>query len=87
MPEYFIFKKGSTVQARPAEDIDTASALKEQGYEKQFEEIIASDEKSALARFASIKKEEKLTVHAFMTGPAIISLVLVIMVVIGFVFT
>ncbi|MBL5899452.1 hypothetical protein [Lelliottia amnigena] len=87
MPEYFIFKKGSAVHARSAADIDAASALKEQGYEKQFEEIIASDEKSALARFASIKKEEQLTVHAFMTGPAIISLALVIMVVIGFVLT
>ena len=44
MPEYFIFKKGSAVHARPAADTDAASTLKEQGYEKQFEEIIASDE-------------------------------------------
>jgi hypothetical protein len=42
--------------------------LTEQGYEKQFEEVIAANETQALARFADIRKEKEIDQHNFLAG-------------------
>lgn len=78
MPEFFFFKKGKRVEALPKTDEQGASRLKQQGYQKLFEEINAVDAEGALARLADIKKEEALTVHAFMTWPAFLSAVVLV---------
>jgi len=75
MPEFFFFRKGNTVKALPKSDLQGATQLKQQGYQKLFEEVNARDEQRALARLADIKKEEEMTVHAFMTWPVVVSLV------------
>ena len=37
-------------------------------YEKQFEEVIAANEKQALARFADIRREKEIDQHNFLAG-------------------
>ena len=87
MPEFIFFKIGNTLSALEKSNVQGARLLLEQGYEKQFEEIMASDSQHALARLADIKKEEALTEHAFMTWPAFAAAVAIIMMVVGYLFS
>ena len=59
MPDYFFFKKGKQTVVLERSAVDVASQLAEQGYKKQFEEVSATDEKHALARFADIRRENE----------------------------
>ncbi|WP_249415149.1 MULTISPECIES: hypothetical protein [Enterobacteriaceae] len=68
MPEYCFFKKGQQIIALERSAADGAFQLTEQGYEKQFEEVNAADEKDALARFADIRKEQQIDHHNFLSG-------------------
>ena len=54
MPEYCFFKKGKHTVALKKSDEQRAFQLTEQGYEKQFEEVIAANEKQALGKRKSI---------------------------------
>ncbi|MFO3905378.1 hypothetical protein AAHD62_12740 [Enterobacter hormaechei] len=86
MPEFVFFKKGNKTTALEKRDVQGARLLLEQGYDKLFEEIIAPDGHHALARLADIKKEEILTERAFMTWPAFVAAVFIIMLVVGYLF-
>ncbi len=68
MPDYCFFKKGKHIVVLERLDVDGAFKLTEQGYEKQFEEIKATDEKHALARFADIRREKRIDHHNFLAG-------------------
>ncbi|CAM7662060.1 hypothetical protein PO654_01870 [Phytobacter diazotrophicus] len=68
MPEYCFFKKGKHTVALKKSDEQRAFQLTEQGYEKQFEEVIAANEKQALARFADIRREKEIDQHNFLAG-------------------
>lgn len=68
MPEYSFFSKGKHTVAVKKFDKDRASALQEEGYEKQFEEVVAADETSALSRFADIRKQKDIDQHNFIAG-------------------
>lgn len=86
MPEFIFFKKGNKTTALEKSDAPGAALLLEQGYEKQFEEVLAADSQRALARLADIKKEEVLTERAFMTWPAFAAAVFIIMLAVGYLF-
>ncbi|MDU4154055.1 MAG: hypothetical protein E7H83_21175 [Enterobacteriaceae bacterium] len=68
MPEYCFFKKGKHTVALKKSDEQRAFQLTEQGYEKQFEEVIAANEKQALARFADIRREKEIDQNNFLAG-------------------
>ncbi|NDO83616.1 hypothetical protein CJP72_23545 [Citrobacter sp. NCU1] len=68
MPEYCFYKKGNQVSALDSSDAEKSAQLARDGWEKLFEEVLATDAESALARLADMRKEEILTEHAFMTG-------------------
>ena len=65
MQDYRFFQKGTNLIAIESENIDAAAQLIAQGFEKQFEEIGAADEKTALIRLLIFVK--------IMTSIAIIS--------------
>lgn len=50
MPEFFFFRKGRQLVAADRKDSAAAERLKADGYQKQFEEIIAPDAERALIR-------------------------------------
>lgn len=68
MTEYCFFKKGEQTVALKKADSEGASLLIKQGFEKQFEEIGAIDEKHALSRFADICREQRIDNHNFLAG-------------------
>lgn len=68
MPDYSFFRKGPDLIAIESANIDAASQLTAQGFEKQFEEISAADEKTALTRFADIHKNNDIDRHNFLAG-------------------
>ena len=68
MPEYCFFKKDKQTVVLKKSEEQRAVELTEQGYEKQFEEIIAANETQALARFADIRKEKEIDQHNFLAG-------------------
>lgn len=68
MVDFVFFKKGKQITALEKSDVDGATQLADQGYEKQFEEIDAHDPEKALLRFLDIRNEEVVTEHAFATG-------------------
>jgi hypothetical protein len=71
MPDYCFFKKGKQTVALERVNLDGASQLTAKGYEKQFEEIYATDEKHALARFADIRRENQIDHHNFLAGTGV----------------
>ena len=49
-------------------DTFKAAQLLDQGFEKQFEEVHAIDEKNALARFADIRSNNQIDHNNFISG-------------------
>jgi len=86
MPEFVFFKKGNKTTALVKSDAQGAALLLEQGYEKQFEEVLAADSQRALARLADIKKEEEIAPFAWATGAIFCGLLFVIMAVVAYLF-
>ncbi|UNK62909.1 hypothetical protein [Buttiauxella ferragutiae] len=72
MPDYCFFKKGKQTVALERVNVDGASQLTAKGYEKQFEEVSATDEKHALARFADIRRENRINHHNFLAGAGVL---------------
>jgi len=68
MPEYCFYKKRNQTVALQKSDNMRATLLTRQGFEKQFEEVIAADEKAALSRFNDIRKEKRIDQHNFRAG-------------------
>lgn len=68
MPDYCFYKKGKNTVVVERSDSDSATQLTKQGFEKQFEEIKAPDEKQALARSADIQREKRIDQHNFISG-------------------
>ncbi|MGB7802833.1 hypothetical protein [Buttiauxella sp.] len=68
MPEYCFFKKGKQTVVLKKSDVEGVSELTAMGYEKQFEEVIATDETHALTRFADIRKQQQIDNHNFLAG-------------------
>ena len=58
MPEYCFFKRGAQIAALERTDAEKTAQLSRDGWEKLFEEVHATDAKSALARLADMRKEE-----------------------------
>jgi len=75
MPEYSFFIKNKQIVALNTSEQEAASQLIEQGFEKQFEEIDAINEKRALARFADIRKDKATDHHNFMAGAIALPLI------------
>lgn len=68
MPDYCFFQKGKQIIVLEKMDVDTASQLMEQGYEKQFEEVSAANEKNAHARFVDIRRDNQIDHNNFLAG-------------------
>ena len=79
MPEYCFFKRGAQIAAQERTDAEKTAQLARDGWEKLFEEVHATDAKSALARLADMRKEEITTEHAFTTGSVFSSIVTAIL--------
>ncbi|CAI0843953.1 MULTISPECIES: hypothetical protein [Enterobacterales] len=75
MPDYCFFKKGKKTVVLESADLDGASQLTAKGYEKQFEEVCATNEKHALARFADIRREKRIDSHNFLAGAGAMPLI------------
>ncbi|WP_192033245.1 hypothetical protein IFU02_011530 [Pantoea agglomerans] len=75
MSEYRFYTKGKYTVALERSDVTRAFDLTEQGYKKQFEEVRASDEKQALARFADIRRDKRIDQHNFLAGAATMPLI------------
>jgi len=74
MPHYCIYKNDKHTLVVNRADESRATLLISQGYDKQFEEVTASDAEAALLRFRDICQEEKTTESAFATGGAFVAL-------------
>ncbi|WP_311791213.1 MULTISPECIES: hypothetical protein [Pantoea] len=68
MPDYRFYKKGQKVVALKSADAPGAALLLKQGYEKQREEICATNENHALTRFMDIRRENRIDQHNFLAG-------------------
>jgi hypothetical protein len=68
MQDYRFFQKGTNLIAIESENIDAAAQLIAQGFEKQFAEIGAAEEKTALTRLADIRKNNDIDRHNFLAG-------------------
>jgi hypothetical protein len=68
MLNYFFFQKGKQIVVLESSDVGKASQLIEHGYEKQFEEVSATNEKNALARFADIRRDNQIDRDDFLAG-------------------
>lgn len=68
MRDYCFFKKAKKIVALEKTDRASASRLIAQGYERQAEEASAENEKDALARFADIRRNNKIDHENFLAG-------------------
>ncbi|MEH0885434.1 hypothetical protein [Enterobacter sp. UNJFSC 003] len=68
MQDYCFFQKGQHYIALERTDVDSAVQLMAQGFEKQFEEVSAQNEQTALARFADIRKNNEIDRTNFLAG-------------------
>lgn len=75
MPEYCFFQKGQQRIAVESADVEQASQLMEQSFEKQFEEVFATDEKNALLRLADIRKNNQIDRGNFLAGAGAMPLI------------
>lgn len=66
--ELHFFRKGEQIAVLERSEAEKTLLLTDQGYEKQYEEIDSPNAEHALARYAGIRKEERTTEHAFITG-------------------
>ncbi|XBS71313.1 hypothetical protein ABK905_10430 [Acerihabitans sp. KWT182] len=74
MPDYCFFKKDKQIAVLERSDMGGASRLAQQGYKKQFEEVNATDEKQALARFEDIRMDKLRDHHNFLSGAGVMPL-------------
>jgi hypothetical protein len=79
MPDYIFFRKGEQIAVLERSEAEKAPLLTDQGYEKQYEEIDAPNAEHALARYADIRKEERTTEDAFITGTVFSTIVTAIL--------
>ncbi|PEI05518.1 hypothetical protein CRM79_21075 [Pantoea agglomerans] len=86
MSDYRFYTKGKHIVALKRSDVNHASDLTEQGYKKEFEEVRASDETEALARFADIRRNQRIDQHNFLAGAATMPLIGVLTAVATFLF-
>ncbi|AEX54784.1 hypothetical protein [Rahnella aquatilis] len=86
MPDYCFFKKGKQTVVLERSDADGAFQLTQQGFEKQFEEVSAIDEKHALNRFSDIRREKRIDQHNFLAGAIAMPLIGVYTAIAGFLF-
>lgn len=86
MSDYCFFKKGKKTVVLNRLDKHGVSRLAEQGYEKQFEEVSATDEKQALARYADILRQKRIDNHNFFAGAGAMPLIGVLTAVAGYLF-
>ncbi|PDO90464.1 hypothetical protein [Kosakonia pseudosacchari] len=68
MTDYCFYQKGKQLVVLKSAEMDAASQLVAQGFEKQFEEISATNEKNALARFADIRRDNQIDRENFLAG-------------------
>lgn len=74
MPHYCIYKKDKHTLVVNRAYESRATLLISQGYDKQFEEVTATNAEAALLRFRDICQEEKTTDSAFATGGVFVAL-------------
>lgn len=86
MSDYRFYSRGKHTVALKRSDVNRASDLTEQGYKKEFEEVRASDETQALARFADIRRNQRIDQHNFLAGAATMPLISVLTAVATFLF-
>jgi len=75
MTEFCFFVKDRQTIVLERADTLRAAQLTQQGYEKQFEEINATDEAQALARFADIRREKQIDQQHFLAGTGAMPLI------------
>ncbi|MBA7853777.1 hypothetical protein HV318_01750 [Enterobacter sp. RHBSTW-00901] len=75
MPDYCFFQKDKQIIVLERTDVNNASQLLEQGFEKQFEEVSAMNEESALTRFADIRKNNQIDRSNFLAGAGTMPLI------------
>jgi len=68
MTDYSFYQKDKQIVVLKSAEVDAASQLVAQGFEKQFEEISATSEKNALARFADIRRDNQIDRENFLAG-------------------
>lgn len=68
MTDYSFYQKGKQIVVLKSAEVDAASQLVAQGFEKQFEEVSATNEKNALARFADIRRDNQIDRENFLAG-------------------
>lgn len=86
MSDYRFYSRGKHTIALKRSDVNRASDLTEHGYKKEFEEVRASDETQALARFADIRRNQRIDQHNFLAGAATMPLIGVLTAVANFFF-
>ncbi|WP_312140248.1 hypothetical protein [Pantoea septica] len=75
MPEYHFYQKGKDIVALECSKENQALKLINQGYEKQFEEVNASTEKSALTRLFNIRTDNRIDQRSFLAGAGTMPLI------------
>lgn len=68
MPEYCFYLKSKKLAVLERDDTLKAAQLVDDGWEKIFEEVRASDPESALKRLADIREDEMTTERTFIAG-------------------
>lgn len=86
MSDYRFYSKGKHTVALKKTDVNLAVDLTEQGYKKEFETVSASDERQALARFADIRRDQRIDQHNFLAGAATMPLIGVLTALAAFIF-
>jgi hypothetical protein len=75
MPDYCFFQKGQKVIVLERSAADKASQLTTEGYERQFEEVYATNEENALSRFVDIRRNNKIDRNNFLAGAGTMPLI------------
>lgn len=75
MPDYRFFKKGKHIVVLETADTDGVLELLEHNYEKQFEEVSATDKERALNRYDDIRREKRIDQHNFLAGAGVMPLI------------
>ena len=70
MPEYCFYRKSKKLAVLERDAVRKAAQLTEDGWEKLFEEVRASDPESALKRLAAIREDEVTTERTYIAGSA-----------------
>ncbi|CUU25717.1 putative membrane protein (plasmid) [Duffyella gerundensis] len=78
MPDYCFFQKGKDVVVLERSDVENAALLAVKGFEKQFEEIEASNPNRALVRFKALRHEDSTALQTYSGNVLLMSAVSVI---------